>query len=258
MTDLMLNNPLVRQELLRQRLESGGPLIAADLAQEFNISLDTIRRDLLALEGEGCLQRVRGGAVPVKAPVKKPETTYRQRRSRPTTDCSRIVPATLPLIREGMTIMLDGGTTVAHLADLLPPLSGLLVVTPSPVVAALMLDKDIETHLIGGPVSPWGGVAVGSDAEKALANCAADLAFVGICALDETFGLSSHHADEAGIMRTMDRVSSRTVLMLSRDKVGQRARHHVLAPDQTTTIVTDADPAAMQPFVDAGAEIIHV
>ena len=79
MTDLALNNPVVRQNLLRQRLEAGDPLIAAELAKEFDISLDTIRRDLLVLESEGLVQRVRGGAVPVRAD----SSTYSQRRQAP-------------------------------------------------------------------------------------------------------------------------------------------------------------------------------
>ena len=254
MSELTLNNPIVRQELLKQRLDGGGQLIATELAEEFDISLDTIRRDLLALEEQGLAQRVRGGAVPVR----KPETTYTQRRSQPTTDCSKVVPAAIPLVKPGMTIMLDGGTTLTHFAEILPALPDLFVITPSPVIATITLGKSIETHLIGGRISPWGAVAVGSEAEKAIATMSADLAFVGICALDEDFGLSCQHSDEAGVMRAMARAARDTVLILSKDKVGHTARHRVLPPNALSFIITDADASMMQPFAEAGAEILHV
>ena len=254
MPDFALNNPDVRQTTLRERLEAGTQLIAAELAEEFDISLDTIRRDLLALEETGVAQRVRGGAVPVRAPTK----TYLERRRRPTTDCSRIVPAALPLIKEGMTIILDGGTTLTHLAERIEPLPDLLVITSSPAIAVILMEKSIATHLIGGRLSPWGGVAVGRQAEDALGKLSADLAFVGICALEAEFGLSADKADEASAMQAMARAAQSLVLVCARDKVGRRARHHVLAVDQNAIIVTDADSQIMKPFEDSGAEIIHV
>ncbi|SNY90056.1 transcriptional regulator, DeoR family [Cohaesibacter sp. ES.047] len=254
MVDLALNNPLTRQDLLRARLQAGDPLIAVDLAREFGLSLDTIRRDLLALEELGILQRVRGGAVPVRSH----STTYKERREEPQTDCDALVKAAVPLIKEGMTIMVDGGTTLTHLARHIAPLRNLLVVTPSPTVAAIMLEKDIATYLIGGQISPWGGVATGAEAEGAIRNLAADLAFVGICGLDVDFGLSADDASEAGVMRAMASSASRTILILAHSKLGQRARHRVLPIDQLGTIITDASCDSMQPFLSAGAEIIHV
>ncbi|PLW77778.1 DeoR/GlpR family DNA-binding transcription regulator [Cohaesibacter celericrescens] len=254
MKELALNNPLVRQDLLSQRLQEGKQLIASDLAREFDISLDTIRRDLLALEDQGLVQRVRGGAVAVR----KPAATFTERLSEPPNDCSKIVPAAIPLIKEGMTIILDGGTTLAHLAELLPALPNLLVITPSPVIASILLQKNIATHLIGGRISPWGGVAVGGDAVHALGKLAADLAFIGICGLHAQFGLASDYADEADLMRAMATSADDTVLVCSKEKIGQRARHQVLSPEQLSIIITDADVATMQPFKEAGAEILHV
>ncbi|WP_319533117.1 DeoR/GlpR family DNA-binding transcription regulator [uncultured Cohaesibacter sp.] len=254
MVDLALNNPLTRQDLLRQRLEAGEPLIAVDLASEFDISLDTIRRDLMVLEEEGLLQRVRGGAVPIR----RPSSTYKERRITPETECDALVRAALPLIREGMTIMIDGGTTLTHLARLMSPLRDLLVITPSPSVASIMLEKDITTYLVGGQVSPWGGIAVGAEAEGAIRNMAADLAFAGVCGLDAEFGLSGDHASEVGVMRAMAAAARRTVVIAAQSKLGQRARHRVLPVEDLSMIVTDADPNTMQPFRAAGVEITHV
>ena len=102
MPDLTLNNPLVRQDLLKTRLKSGEQLVAMDLANEFGISLDTIRRDLLALEDRGLVQRVRGGAIPVRSHSSR----FTERQVGRRGDYSSIVRAALPLIKQGMTIIL--------------------------------------------------------------------------------------------------------------------------------------------------------
>ncbi|MEP3513130.1 MAG: DeoR family transcriptional regulator, partial [Lentilitoribacter sp.] len=60
-----LNVPDTRQNLLAERLANGVQIVAPKVAAEFGVSLDTIRRDILALEAAGKAQRVRGGAVPV-------------------------------------------------------------------------------------------------------------------------------------------------------------------------------------------------
>nr|WP_319515291.1 DeoR/GlpR family DNA-binding transcription regulator [uncultured Cohaesibacter sp.] len=253
MTDLTLNNPSVRQTLLRSRLESGEQLVAGDLANEFGISLDTIRRDLLALENGGLAQRVRGGAIPVRAAAKP----YAERRSKAKANHDVLAKATLPLIKKDMTIILGGGTTLVRLAAHLEPLDNLFVITPAPAIASITLDKSIQTYLIGGQLSPWGACAVGCEAEAALGNLAADLAFPGICGLDQDFGLSMDYTEEAGMTRAMIKSANETILVCARQKVGQRARHRILPVEDITTIVTDADVPTMQPFRDAGAEIIH-
>nr|WP_321454841.1 DeoR/GlpR family DNA-binding transcription regulator [uncultured Cohaesibacter sp.] len=253
MPDLTLNNPLVRQDLLKTRLKSGVQLVAMDLANEFGISLDTIRRDLLALEDRGLVQRVRGGAIPVRSHSSR----FTERQVGRCGDYSSIVRAALPLIKQGMTIILGGGTTLTHLADLLEPLDNLFVITPSPAIGSIMLEKGIATQLIGGRLSPWGGCAVGHEAEAALENLAADLAFPGICGLDSDFGLSMDHGDEASMTRALVAAANDTILVCSKEKIGQRARHRIMRAEGISSIVTDADESSMLPFQQAGAEIIY-
>ncbi|WP_319411863.1 DeoR/GlpR family DNA-binding transcription regulator [uncultured Cohaesibacter sp.] len=253
MADLTLNNPHVRQDLLLSRLEGGEQLVATQLAEEFDISIDTIRRDLLALEDRGLARRVRGGALPVRSAA----IPFAQRKNEPQIEHDRLIRASLPLIHAGMSIILGGGTTQTHLAAKLEPLENLFVITPAPAIASIMLEKGIATHLVGGRMSPWGGCAVGADAEAALSNLAADLAFPAICGLDPDFGLSMDHADEASMTRCLIRAASETVLVCAAEKIGQRARHRILPIPGITKIVTDADERLMQPFKDAGAEIIH-
>ncbi|MFD0980533.1 DeoR/GlpR family DNA-binding transcription regulator [Tropicimonas aquimaris] len=252
-SDPVLNTPDARQATLRTRAAAGVPLSLAALADEFGVSRDTIRRDLLVLEAEGALRRVRGGALPVTPPAEPLATRMR----RPNVAAGRIAAAALPLVEDGMVLMLDGGTTVAHLVASLPPLPRALAVTPSPAVATATLAAGIETVLIGGKLSAFGGISTGADACGAIAGVAADICFLGACGLEAGFGLAADHLDEAAVKRAMQAASARSVVLAGAEKLGRRARHRVATCAELDLLVTDAAPQDTAALAATGLEIRH-
>ena len=249
-----LNNPIIRQTILRSRIADGTALVATAIATEFGVSTDTIRRDLLALENDGTVQRVRGGAIPTAEPAKPFHT--RLRFSEPIPD--EIITAALPAIRDGMVILLDGGTTITQLAHCLPRLERSLIVTPSPSVASISLEKGIQTILIGGRLSANGGVAVGSDAEQAINDTASDICFMGACGLDGAFGLSSDDIDESSLKRCMRLSSHRLIVLATSEKLGRKARHRTLNCDEIDQIITNAGLSTTSEIVSSGVDVVNV
>lgn len=249
-----LNNPDTRQDLLRARLSRGDALVAAALSREFDVSIDTIRRDLLALEEAGAVRRVRGGAVPVSAPVRP----FHERLPNADTVPTGLVHAAVSQIRTGMVAMLDGGATVLAVAQAMPANIDCLIVTPSPAIALAALGKGIRTQLIGGMLSASGGIAVGADAERAIADVAADLCMLGACGIDARFGLSADNYEERGIKRAMALASNRCVIVATEDKLGRKARHRVLRCNEVDQVITDASPLAVEAFSNSGIELTHV
>ncbi|MGR5063740.1 DeoR family transcriptional regulator [Photobacterium sp. DNB22_13_2] len=130
-SSLDLNNPVTRQNWLLEQLGKGKTLIAKEVAEELGVSLDTIRRDLIALEQQGEVKRVKGGAIASSVP------------DRPFID--RIKDADVWLsgsqsllqsLLDGVeTLFLDGGTSILKVANAIPVNSSITVITPSPVVA---------------------------------------------------------------------------------------------------------------------------
>ena len=253
MTEFPLNTPEARQEVLQQRLARGESLQMTALAAEFDVSVDTIRRDIAALDAAGVARQVRGGAMPVLAPA-RPMAERAQQNS---TLRDRIAAAALPLVRDGMVILLDGGSTVLRLAQMLPPLPRALVVTPSPAAALATLASGTPTLLIGGPLSPLGAIAVGPGAVAAVQDIAADLCFLGVCGLDADFGLGADDAQEAAVKQAMIAASHRNVVLTGAAKLGARARHRVCACDRLDTVITDATKEETADLTAAGMEIIH-
>ena len=248
---LDLNNPDVRREALAERLSEKTPLVCSALAREYKVSLDTIRRDLIALERQGLVRRVRGGAVPVSRPL----PPYHLRAQDPQPAVQALAEAGAALVEDGMALLLDGGTTVARLARRLPQGFQGLVVTPAPAVAVAAQERGIQTLLIGGRLSPGGAIAVGAETERAVENCAVDLCFLGACGLHPDFGLSADDPDEASLKRRMAEVANRKIVVTAAEKLGRRARHRVLSCAGIDVLVTDADRTLTAPYAEADVEI---
>ncbi|SFH39548.1 transcriptional regulator, DeoR family [Palleronia marisminoris] len=253
MAELDLNSPEARQAMLEARAGEGASLSLPALVAEFRVSPDTVRRDLLALEARGIVRRVRGGALPVMRMVAPMATRMRSDDAA----AEAVAVAALSLVEDGMVLMLDGGTTVLRLARALPALPRGLVVTPAPAVAMATLAAGTPTHLIGGRLSPFGGVAVGRSAEQAVGAVAADLALMGACGIEAGFGLSADDADEAALKAAMVAASAMSAVLTGAAKVGRRARHRVAECAALDLLVTDATPEQTAEMEETGLEIRH-
>ena len=245
-----LNNPDVRQSILAQRAKGGVQLVAHDLAEEFDISLDTIRRDILALEALGVVKRVRGGAVPIAAPA----ATMQRRAQAKSPEYADIAKAAVQHIRPGMVLLLDGGNTVLEIARNLPDYPDCLIVTPCPLVADAAMNSGKETILLGGKLSPFGGICVGPTVVAGLQNIAADICFLGACGVDAEFGLGADDFDECHVKRAMAQSANRVIVPTTTEKLGNRTRHRVLSPNSIDLVITKADLAA-DALVAAGYEV---
>ncbi len=254
MTPPELNNPVVRQSILRQRVEAGGTLVARSLATEFDVSPDTIRRDILTLEETGYVQRVRGGAVPL---VARPTPIFsRLVTENPSRDA--LAEKAVGLTADGMVLLFDGGSTLISLAQKLPTMPNSLVVTSSPAIALASLAKAIPTVLIGGRMSIAGGLAVGAETVKAISQISADLCFLGACALDPESGLWADDFDEAAVKTQICASSARVCVVTTSEKLGRSARHHVIGCKDIDLLVTDATHQAVCAFETEGLELLHV
>jgi DeoR/GlpR family transcriptional regulator of sugar metabolism len=248
-----LNIPDTRQTILEQRLVDGKQIVAIDVAQEFAVSLDTIRRDILALEAAGKARRVRGGAVPVPRPMLPLHT----RLSMGPGPNPVLILAAIEQVREVKTLLLDGGSTTLALACRLPSVPGRLVITPSPWIAVACQENGIEVFMLGGKLSASGGIGVGDITIQKIASVSADVAILGACGLDADFGLSSDEFDEARIKKAMQQSARRTLVLADSSKIGRRARHQTLSAAEIDLVITDATEEQTNPLRLAGVEVTH-
>src|ERR1041384_6686327 len=126
-----------RQQVILERARAKGRVDVAALADEFEVTTETIRRDLTVLERQGFLRRVHGGAIPVERLGFEPTLSVRETVM--TDEKTRIAKAAAAELGDAASIMLDAGSTTAKLAEELPVDRELTVVTHSVNIAVALV-----------------------------------------------------------------------------------------------------------------------
>ena len=226
-----------RQIKIRQMLESHGFVDLATLCRDFDSSESTVRRDLIALQNEGVLRRVHGGAMAVRSAGSRGDDFAGHAR-RMVDEKRRIAVATAALIEDGQTLILDGGSTVAAVARELLDRSLHVVTNSLPIAEILGEARRVDVTLTGGQLDTQFGVMLGPLCEQMLTSLAVDVAIMGIGGVTEK-GLSNSNPLVVGSERKMIEVARKVVIVTDHTKFG-RAALIALAPlDAVDVVVSD-------------------
>lgn len=234
-----------RQQAIAQLVIERGRVSVNEIAAQFDVTTETVRRDLSAVERIGLVRRVHGGAVPASA-LAAIEAGLLERDQANTDAKDRIAEAALDLLppADG-TVLLDAGSTTGRLARLLPRDLRLTVVTHAvPVAARLAGGPNVDLHLLPGRVRSTTQAAVGADTVIALERIRADVAFVGTNGLSVGHGLSTPDRDEASTKRAMVAAARRVVCLADSSKVGTESPIRFAELAEVDVVVTDAGIAA--------------
>jgi DeoR family fructose operon transcriptional repressor len=211
--------PERQQEILRLARD-GGRVDVVSLAEEFQVTAETIRRDLKALDRAGLLRRVHGGAIPAGRLDFEPDLAERETTAADEKD--HIAKAALAELPTEGTLILDAGTTVARLAGAVPLEASLTVVTHSLPIAARLADHPgIQLHLVGGRVRHRTRAAVDAWALRAYGEIRADVLFVAANGFSAEHGLTTPDLAEAAVKRAAIAAARRVVLVADSGKHGQ-------------------------------------
>ncbi|MEU5685511.1 DeoR/GlpR family DNA-binding transcription regulator [Streptomyces venezuelae] len=249
--------PERQQEILRLARD-GGRVDVLSLAEVFQVTAETIRRDLKALDRAGLVRRVHGGAIPAGRLDFEPDLAEREGTAADEKD--RIAHAALAELPAEGSVVLDAGSTVARLAAALPLESTLTVVTHGLPTAARLADHPgIQLHLIGGRVRQRTRAAVDAWALRAYGEIRADVLFLAANGFSAEAGLTTPDLAEAAVKRAAVAAARRVVLLADSAKHGQEhfARFGDLSDVDlliTDTGLTDDDAAAIE---RGGTEVVR-
>lgn len=232
--------PRERQGRIIDRLRRHGRVIAADLAVEFRVSEDSIRRDLRELAARGLCKRVYGGAL-----LMTESPPLAERRREHVEQKRRLAALAVTLVSPRQILFIDAGSTNLAIASALPEGCDLTVVTNAPDVALAVIGRPgFEVLTIGGRVDPKIGGAIGSMALRQIQGIRADVCFPGVCAADAQTGLWTFDPEEVVLKRAMIEASGETVLVATHDKLIRAATHHTAPVDSISHLVTERDTDA--------------
>jgi DeoR/GlpR family transcriptional regulator of sugar metabolism len=230
-------NATGRKLKIRQLLEAQEFVDLGTLCQELDTSESSVRRDLIALETEGVLRRVYGGAIAMQ--TRDQTLDFEWQSGRMAEEKRRIGAAAAALVEDGQTVILDGGSTTAAVARELIGRS-LHVITNSLAIAAVFSDsRRIEVTLTGGYLYPRLRVMLGPLCEQMLSAVSADIAVMGIGGVTET-GFSNSNTLVVGPERKMIEASGKVIFVADHTKFGRGAVSQLAPLDVADIVVTDA------------------
>jgi DeoR family fructose operon transcriptional repressor len=213
------------------------------LCRELDASESSVRRDLVQLESEGVLRRVYGGAMAVRDSNGREQGLDFDWQSTRFAEEKRLIAAkTAGLIEERQTVILDGGSTVAAVAQALRnrAMRSLHVITNSlPIALALDDARQIEVTLTGGFLYPRLRVTLGPLCEQMLSEVAADVLIMGIGGITAD-GFSNGNSLVVGSERKMIEVASKVIIVADHTKFGRNAMIHLAPLDVADYVVSDA------------------
>ncbi len=218
-----------------------GRVSVTDLAGRYNVTSETIRRDLDALASRGLLSRVHGGAVPVDK-LRLAEASLRERQGSLPEQKLAIAERAVALLpdREGLTVLLDAGTTTARMCALLPPRVSMVVTNSVPIAGELADRGDVGVLLLGGQVCGLTQATVGAEAQEALARLRVDAAFIGTNGFSVDHGFSTPDPAEAAVKRAMIAASRNVYVLADSSKFGADYLVAFAGLDEVDALVTDA------------------
>src|SRR5690242_11752250 len=205
-----------QQEILRRTREAGRVDVVT-LAEDFGVTMETIRRDLTVLERAGTLRRVHGGAIPLERLGFEPALAARDEVM--TAEKERIAKAALAELPQDGAIIIDAGSTMGRLVQVLPADRELTVVVNSPPLAtALATRPSVTVLMLGGRVRGRTLATVEDWALQQLSQLHVDVAFMATNGCSVARGLTTPDPAEAAIKRAMIASAQRSVLLADHTK----------------------------------------
>ncbi|WP_372627524.1 DeoR/GlpR family DNA-binding transcription regulator [Arsukibacterium sp.] len=249
-------NTQQRRHLIVSQLQQQGELSVEQLAERFQTSEVTIRKDLTVLEQAGLLLRRYGGAVPVPQDFIADSSFEKVSKRK-----LAIAKAAASLIKDHYRIIIDSGRTTAALLPELATKQGLVVMTNSLGIANALRELENEPTLLmtGGTWDPQSEAFQGQLAEQVLRAYDFDQLFIGADGIDLSRGTTTYN-ELYSLSRVMAECAREVIVMLESDKLGRKIHNLELPWGMVKVLVSDdglSDAAAAQ-ISEQGVKVIRV
>lgn len=248
--------PHERQPQIEAIIRRDGEVSVETLAARFDVSTETIRRDLGTLADLGRVEKIHGGAR--RARLIR-ESSHDLRETTAIAAKTAIGRRLAQAVQPGETLFIDTGSTTLAAAEPLAAIPGLTIITNSCRLAERIgrLGSDASLHLLGGRYGVDNAQTIGNEAIEQLGAFRADRAILTVAALDAETGATDAALDEAQIARAMIRNARTVTVLADSSKFGRQAAYMVCPTQDIDLIISDGqlDKAHKEALKDKGVDL---
>ncbi|MCD4720260.1 MAG: DeoR family transcriptional regulator [Desulfobacula sp.] len=229
-----------RHENIISLISKNGFATVEEMAKLYNVTPQTIRRDINYLDQEGYVSRYHGGAGPSSSTE---NVAYRHRRELLPEEKKKIAKNVAALIPDKSSLFINIGTTTEYVANALYHHRKLKIITNNLNVAAIMSRKeDFQVIVAGGIVRSKDGGITGESAVKCIKQFKVDIGIIGISGIDLDGTLLDFDFREVHVARTIIKNSRKIFLVADHSKFGRNAMVKLGNIREIDTLITDKKP----------------
>lgn len=221
-------------------------VLVAELSQIFNVTEETIRRDLEKLEKEGVLTRTYGGAITTGHTNE--DLPFATRNATNSAIKKEIAEKALNYIEDGDTLMVDPSSTSVELLKRLQNRKNLTVITSSILILHELIDSGIHVLSTGGSLRGNSMSLVGTAAQDTVRKYNVDKVILSCKALSPEKGIMDSNEPECELKRTMIRQAKKVILLADHTKFDKTAFVQLMDFEDVDLLVTDQKPPG--PWLD--------
>lgn len=240
-----------RREAIVKQITIEEKVLVSDLSKQFDVSEETVRRDLEKLEKEGVVSRTHGGATLIKQ--KSPDIPYITRNSLNKNLKVKIAQKVLDLIPDGATLMVDASSTVFEALNCLKDTkTNLSVITNSIDILSSFLSSDLQLISTGGTLQKHSQSMVGSTTEMTLQRYNVDFGIFSCRSLSLINGVMDSNEPESEVKKSMSERSTKVILLVDSTKFDTESFINVFSLADIDYLITDKKPS--QTWIDSCTE----
>lgn len=220
-----------------------GRVEVSELATRFQVTTETIRRDLSELQEQRLLRRVHGGAVGWETTKFEPLLVVRNDQQ--DDEKRRMAKLAVNELPDSGAVIVDSGSTLARFAEAVPTTAALRVVTNSlPIAQTLAEHDDVEVIVLGGKVRKNTMAMVDGETIRSLEPYSVDTLFISTDGLTPEVGLTTPYRQEAELKQAMIRSARRVVALVDHSKFGKDHFVRFAKWSDVDVLITTADADA--------------
>ena len=209
-----------RHNIILRELKIKGMISVNDLVTLLNASESTIRRDLNALDSEGLLKKIHGGATLVGEKASRHDYKVNVRKSLNLDEKRKIAIHAASLIQDEDVIYIDAGTTTELIIEFISN-TNIIAVTNGIVHAKKLLEKNIKTFILGGEIKDVTEAIIGSNAVLDLKKYNFSKGFFGANGISNENGYTTPDVNEGMVKAEALRRCKKAYVLADESKLDQ-------------------------------------